>query len=732
MKKLWIGAAGLLLAVTLVFVYFKQPAVETGAQSNDRNIVLSDKVWNLEFSQPLKELNKDAIYVKDHEGKKVSVKVTLSDDRKSVLIQPPEDGYSTEMKSFTLHISSEVKSSLGLPLRGNKTVEFAVVPTLPEVKSQNDLQQYFKYAIERHKENRPRFSLFERGVSEDSADDSASTAEGAMETQQESSSNEHSTTNNQVQGVDEADIVKTDGTYIYQVASQKLVITKAQPVNDMEVVSSVSYENNFSPQHLFLQNDKLIVIGNSWNDGYRDRPISEKSSIAADVMPMYSMMKTYIYDISDKKNPKLLRELGMEGHYAAARKVGSYIYLVANHYPDYWMLEEKDNVELRPRVFDSSNGEEPAFLQYEDIKYMPQSTETNFTLFAAIDLESLSSEVAVESYLGSGEQIYMSKENLYMALTRYNLASENPSGSADTEIYKFSINKSIIEFAGMANVKGTVLNQFSMDEHEGNFRIATTKGNTWGDNNSPSTNNLYILDENLKHIGKVEDLAKGERIYSVRFMGDKAYMVTFKQVDPLFVIDTSDPSSPEVLGELKIPGFSSYLHPLNETHLIGFGYDTKLVKDDKMSNSEPLVLTGGMKISLFDVSDFHNPKEKDTEIIGGRGTHSYLMENHKALFEHRDRSLFGFPVSVYQEKEGSIHEQIFDYQGALLYEITPENGIIKKAQMTSSDEDEIYERWEHQVQRILYIGDNLFTLSPEEIHAYNLKDFSKIGELEIQ
>ncbi|TYS13338.1 hypothetical protein FZC78_21915 [Rossellomorea vietnamensis] len=731
-KKRWIGAGGLLLITALVFIYFKQPAVETGAQSNDRNIVLSDKTWNLEFSQPIKKLSKDAIYVKNQNGEKVPVNITISDDRKSVLIHPPEEGYSTETESFTLHISSAVKSSLGLPVRGDKTVEFAVVPTLPEVKSQKDLQQYFKYAIKREKENRPKFSIFDRGVSEDSADDSGSAAEGAMETEQASSSNEHSMTNNQVQGVDEADIVKTDGTYIYQIASQQLVITKAEPVSDMEVVSSIPYENTFSPQHLFLQDDKLVVIGNSWNDGYQDRPHAEKNFVEANLMPMHSVMKTHIYDISDKTKPELLREFGMEGNYVAARKVGSYVYLAASHHPDYWMLEEKDDVELRPRITDSLNSESPAFLEYKDIKYMPQSTETNFTLLSAINLDEVTSDILVESYLGSGHQIYMSKENLYMALSRYYPAGENPMASADTEVYKFSIDESSIEFSGMANVRGTILNQFSMDEHEGNFRIATTKGNTWGDDRNPSTNNLYILDENLKHIGKVEDLAKGERIYSVRFMGDKAYMVTFKQVDPLFVIDTSDPYSPEVLGELKIPGFSNYLHPLDENHLIGFGYDTKLVKDDKSSNTEPLVLTGGMKISLFDVSDFHNPKEKDTEIIGGRGTHSYLMEDHKALFQHREKSLFGFPVSVYQDKEGSMYEQIFDYQGSLVYEITPENGIIRKAQITNSEEDEIYEHWEHQVQRMLYIGENLYTLSPDQIHAYKLNDFTKMGELEIQ
>ncbi|WP_168412906.1 beta-propeller domain-containing protein [Bacillus salacetis] len=730
MKKLWIGAAGILLAVTIAFVFFKQPSVETGALGSERNIVLSDKTWQLEFSEPIKRTGSDAFYVEDSKGEKIPVKVTISKDRKSVSILPPEEGYPTETEYFTLHISPEVKSSLGLPLRGDKTVEFAVVPTLPEVKSKEDLNRYFKYAIKREKENRPKFSFFNGTATEESADTADSGGAPALEN--ESASSDHSITNNQVQGVDEADIVKTDGSYIYQVTSQKLMITKAVPVKNMETASAITFEPDFSAQHIFLHGDKLVVIGNSWDDGYSSKPASNKNSVQALDIPVHGMMKTLIYDISDKKKPELLREFGMEGNYTAARKTGSFVYLVASHYPDYWILENKENADLRPRITDSLNGEEPTLLNFEDIKYMPQSTETNYTLFASINLDEISSEINVESYLGSGHQIYMSKDNLYMALTRYNPAKENAWESADTEVYKFTVDKSDIEFSAMANVKGTILNQFSMDEHEGNFRIATTKGNTWGNQETPSANNLYILDENLKQIGKVEDLAKGERIYSVRFMGDKAYMVTFKQVDPLFVIDTSNPSSPKVLGELKIPGFSSYLHPVDEDHLIGFGNDTKLVKDDKMPNEEPRVLTTGMKVSLFDVSDFNNPKEKDTEIIGGRGTYSYLLEDHKALFEHPEKNLFGFPVSVYHEKEGSMHEQVFDFQGALIFEITPENGIVRRAKMVQSDGDDIYEHWENQIQRMIYIGDNLYTLSPEEIKAYGLNDFEKIKELNFQ
>jgi uncharacterized secreted protein with C-terminal beta-propeller domain len=226
----------------------------------------------------------------------------------------------------------------------------------------------------------------------------------------------------------------------------------------------------------------------------------------------------------------------------------------------------------------------------------------------------------------------------------------------------------------------------------------------------------------MKQIGSVEDLAQGERIYSARFMGDKAYMVTFKETDPLFVIDVSAPSSPKVLGELKIPGFSNYLHPLDENHLIGFGYDTKL---EPVKGEEPRVVTGGMKISLFDVSDFSNPLEKDTEIIGGPGTYSPLQYDHKALFTHTASNLYGFPVAAYTEGENdSIRYQ---GSGAMLFTITPEG--IEKAADLIKDSTMQYEDWETSVQRLLYVDDSLYTIANSEITSYGLNDFKLIQTL---
>nr|WP_249222331.1 beta-propeller domain-containing protein [Planococcus sp. MSAK28401] len=221
-------------------------------------------------------------------------------------------------------------------------------------------------------------------------------------------------------------------------------------------------------------------------------------------------------------------------------------------------------------------------------------------------------------------------------------------------------------------------------------------------------------------------MAPDERIYSVRFIGSKAYMVTFRETDPLFAIDVSDPADPEVLGELKIPGFSNYLHPLDDNHLIGFGYDTKI--EAVKGGGEPRIVTGGMKISLFDVSDMGNPKETDTEIIGGPGTYSALQYDHKALFRHEQQSLFGFPVSIY---EGDGEEYIeFEAEGALIYSITPE-GIELSGDLTQAS-DQPYEDWNTSVQRLAYAKDALFTVANTEIRSYRLSDFEPLNTLPLQ
>jgi len=228
-----------------------------------------------------------------------------------------------------------------------------------------------------------------------------------------------------------------------------------------------------------------------------------------------------------------------------------------------------------------------------------------------------------------------------------------------------------------------------------------------------------IYDENLNEVGKLTDLARGERIYSARFMGEKAYIVTFRETDPLFVIDVADPKNPTVLGELKIPGFSNYLHPLDDTHLIGIGYDTKVEIDSY--SKQPIVYTMGMKISLFDVTDVENPIEVDNEIIGGRGTYSEVQHDHKALYRDQKKGHYGFPISIYDEDQ-------YVGSGALVYHITPK-GIELAGDFVKKAQGEQYEDWETTIRRLLYIDNTLYTIANHEITAYNKQNFNKQGSI---
>lgn len=606
----------------------------------------------------------------------------------------------------------------------------------PTVVSQNDteigpvtkeqLQAIFKDAIKEEKRNL-RFSFFSSNAARE---DMATSNESSAGDSAKDSGGGFSETNTQVQGVDEADIVKTDGEYIYQLIDGKLNIIQAAPAKEMQLVTSLPFSHTFSPNQLFIYKDQLVVIGHSFRDVAPDAKSSQDKMIYP---PRHFEATTAIvYNIKDAKNPKEIRRVEIEGNHVTSRRINNYVYLVSNKYPYYWIMEDTkiEDVELRPRFSDTANSKESSLIPYERIQYIPGSKDTNYTLIAAFDLDDSKKEASITSYLGSGDQLYMSKENIYIAVANYYGMPfrEGSSDSPNTTVYKFSVSGEKVELHSSTEVPGTILNQFSMDEYKGTFRVATTKGDTWN-NAKPSANNLYMYDENLNQIGSLSDLARGERIYSARFMGERIYIVTFKQVDPLFVIDASNPKSPKVLGELKIPGFSNYLHPYDENHLIGFGHDTKIMTD-KSVRGEPIVYTDGVKISLFDVRDVSNPKEKFTEIIGGRGTYSPLNYDHKALLFSKEKGIFAFPITVYQNVEGKQYEQSFEFTGAYVYDINLE-GITLKTKISHQTGGQ-YETWEGEIQRVLTIGDTVYAISPTKVSAYTLNDYQKIAEASLK
>jgi len=556
-------------------------------------------------------------------------------------------------------------------------------------------------------------------------------------------SDDFSTTNIQVEGVDEADIVKSDGKYIYNVINNTLIITDAYPIDSAEIL--VQYDlNDVSAYEIFIEDDKLLLFGNKVGysgGGYRYESYGYGRGGTA----------IQLYDISDKRNPKLENELEFEGSYVTSRLIGKNAYFVINSYPKYY-----------PRYVDGQPEEENIIPTYTvdgvveriaaptDIAYIPPMPTETFVTIASINVDN--GNLKKETIAGSAQNVFASMDNIYLASTTW-LPTDDivpfedantledivkrivPTTEQRTVINKFGLVDGEIGFRGQGIVPGNVLNQFSMDEYKGNFRIATTKGQVWS-TNSQSTNNLYVLDKDMKTIGTLEDLAPGERIYSARFMGDRAYMVTFKKVDPLFVIDVSNPNNPKVLGKLKIPGYSDYLHPIDEGHIIGVG------KETIESTYGDFAWYQGIKMAVFDVTDVKNPIEMHKIVIGDRGTDSYALRDHKAFLFDKEKDLLVLPIQLAvipeAEKNKSPEEQRWSpsfgetvFQGAFVYRLTLEDGFEERGRITHITEEQELKRgfywgYEYSVKRALYIGNVLYTLSDQQLQANALDTLEEL------
>jgi len=613
---------------------------------------------------------------------------------------------------------------------------------------------------------------------------------------EKTSADDYSTTNIQVEGVDEADIVKNDGEYIYVATGKKVVILDAYPADEMNVLAEINFSGNVN--EIFVNGDKLVVFGNGIVDSPQEEEDSDVVASERMIAPDYYPRRNYdpavlTYDISDRENPILENEVILEGNYIDSRMIGDYVYVVSNKYV-YAGVEP-------PIHF--VNGVERTVIA-EDVYYpMFRDNSYQFTSVSAINLDS--GEFDTETYLlGTSYTMYVSENNIY--LTQFKSASyedymdimiedvymeilpgeykdrveeiqdmdeyydkeralsdvieewmESMEGQEvsdleeqmdelmievtikisklqGTAIYKVELDEMDIEYVESGFVPGRMLDQFSMDEHKGNLRVATTTGNTWWGAGSDSLNHMFVLDEDLDIIGSVEDLAEGERIYSSRFMGDRAYMVTFRQVDPLFVIDLSDPENPEVLGELKITGVSEYLHPYDEDHIIGIG---------KSATEEGRFL--GLKVSLFDVSDVSNPIEVAKIEIGDRGTSSDALYDHKAVLFDKEKNLLVLPVDLYETNESKYTDEElaerpwftpygdFVWQGAMILDISPE-GISERGRIThrtyeTEEDGYYYKQYQSSIKRSLYMDDVLYTVSQTTVKANYLDSLDEIKEV---
>jgi inhibitor of cysteine peptidase len=538
------------------------------------------------------------------------------------------------------------------------------------------------------------------------------------------STTDYSATNIQVAGVDEADIVKTDGEYIYLVSGQKVIIVKAYPPEQAQVLSEIKLEG--TAIGIFINGDRLVVF----EEETPYYPYYDVQRGGVVPMPLVVSPKTDIkvYDISDRENPRLQRELSADGQYVSSRMIGDYAYVVINE-PVY---EQDDELNLPKIYFGGNETEIPAtdiyYSNVSDYYYM-------YTTIMAINTQNDDQEPTYETILlGASSNVYVSLNNIYLTFPVWGtdiLGRENWDFQ-ETSIHRIHIDGAEIEPIASGEVPGMVLNQFSMDEYGGYFRVATTTYE------QTPQNNIYILDMDLNIVGSLTDLAPGETIYAARFMGERGYLVTFENTDPLFVVDLSDPSNPQVLGELKITGYSDYLHPYDETHLIGTGKEAVEAEEGDFAWYQ------GIKIALFDVSDVNNPKEiGDPYVIGDRGTDSPVLYDHKAFLFDKSRNLLVIPVLVAKidesEYPGGVPSDAYGkpvWQGAYVFHISPDTGLSLEGKITHIEnttglEQDYYFYSPFSVTRALYIDDVLYTISDARIMMNSLENLNYINEVQL-
>lgn len=505
-------------------------------------------------------------------------------------------------------------------------------------------------------------------------------------------------TNTQVENVDEADIIKNDGKYLYILSGGvynygKRVVTVVDAGN-MKVASKIEVDEEdcyYNIQEMYVHGDRLVLVANEY-EKQEVKDENEDSKVAYDVAyPYYGrqgQVVSFLYDITDRKNPVFIRKVSQDGsHYISSRMIDGVLYTLSS----YSVRGESEN-EIKEKAVPNVNGEEI----YCDCIYIYDYDSVSYTVFSAYDTRLNSGEVNSLSILGGGEEVYCSGDALYVARPNYN----NNDGEY-SDIYAFSLNGTEIAYKASGTVKGRFLNQFSFDEYEGNLRVATTY---YSYKNDVDVSSIYVLNKNLELIGALEDIAYDEQVKSVRFMGDTGFIVTFRNTDPLFTLDLSDPTAPKAVGEVKLPGFSSYLHPVGDGLVVGLGYDG----DEENADFNSL------KVSLFDVSDMKNPKEVDTFVL--KDVSSAALYNHKAFIYYPEEKLIGFPVEHY------------DQRTVLSYKLLKIENRVIESHLGYTHKTE---RMTGDVFRGTYIGSKLYTIDNYNVCEFDIATAAMTRECEI-
>lgn len=553
-----------------------------------------------------------------------------------------------------------------------------------------------------------------------------------------SNTKDYSTTNIQVENVDEADIVKTDGDYIYSISEDNVIITDVKDPKQPKVVATIKSEDDDIPEDIILYKDKLVVISTKGNQTQRYYYNNRMNTVVK------------IYNITSREKPVLTKSYEMYEPYYTSRCIDNVLYVISSGN----LRKEDDKIVVG---YNEDNMEKE--MSIDKIKYLKDVKTTKQTLISTVDLNNETADIKLDSYLMNISNAYVSENAIYLLNQKYNNDSKIPIkllfgfkgvfGLEDyyemdsesgyyTEIYKFDIKENV-EYKAKTKVKGKTINQYSLDEKDNHLRIALY------DNDG---SRVAIFDEDLKQIGISDNVAKGEKMYSSRFIGDKVYFVTYKTIDPLFVMDLSNETKPKVLGKLKIPGYSTYLHPYDENHIIGIGMETKEIIN-RNSNGKVISTTAkvvGMKMALFDVSNVNSPVQISSVVIGDSRTTSAILTNPKALLFSKEKSLIAIPVNNYSQdfevtSSNNYETMINNYtkygkpynaEGYFVYNINVQDGFKLKGVITHEKTNATYYYSNSKLLRGLYIDNNLYTVSETMIKVNELDSLKAVGELKLK
>lgn len=504
---------------------------------------------------------------------------------------------------------------------------------------------------------------------------------------------DYSQTNVQTEGVDEGDVVKTDGRYLYIIREGRevqIVSIQAGKMAEVAVIRPTLEQSENSILDMYLTGDTLQIICQRY-----DADMQEDGEDAY-YMNYRGITSVCTYDLTDRANPVHVGTTEQEGTYYTSRKSGEYLYLFTSVYPQESLIRQYADQGKEYGLIPLVNGEAMAA---SDI-YIPRDDDksgTEYMLITSVNENKPDQIADQKAILESASRFYVSTENIYLERENWE------AGSTQTAIARFSFSQGKIKGESAGVVNGAVTDDFATNEYDGFLRVLTTQ---WNDSGS-QTNNVYVLDQNMEIVGKIDNLAEDESIYSARFMGNTGYFVTYRQVDPLFSVDFSDPTHPKILGELKVSGFSEYLHFYGENRLLGIGWET-----DPETGA-----TKGLKLSMFDVSDPADVKEVDKLVI--KNIDYFPGEyNYKALTVSPEKNVIGLAASSY-ESSGTVNSYMvfsYDEKEGFLTDLT--YGLQEGGNVSAEE------------VRGVYADDTFYVADGNNVTAFNMgKGYEKIAEL---